>query len=29
MEQSLQLNWENGRLRLSSVIDMFGERGSW
>jgi DNA-binding GntR family transcriptional regulator len=29
MERSLQLNWENGRLRLGSVIDMFGERGSW
>jgi DNA-binding GntR family transcriptional regulator len=29
VEKGLQVNWENGRQRLSSVIDMFGERGSW
>jgi DNA-binding GntR family transcriptional regulator len=29
IEQSLQMNWENGRERLARVIDVFGERGSW
>jgi DNA-binding GntR family transcriptional regulator len=29
MERSLQVNWENGCSRLGSVIDIFGERGSW
>lgn len=29
VEQSLQLNWENGLERLLRVIDVFGERGSW
>ena len=28
VESSLQANWENGCLRLGSVIDVFGERGS-
>jgi DNA-binding GntR family transcriptional regulator len=28
-ERSLQINWENGYVRLSQVIDIFGERGSW
>jgi DNA-binding GntR family transcriptional regulator len=29
MERALQINWENGCSRLGTVIDMFGERGSW
>jgi DNA-binding GntR family transcriptional regulator len=29
MERNLQINWENGCLRLAKVIDVFGERGSW
>lgn len=29
MERALQVNWENGRIRLGQVIDIFGERGSW
>ncbi len=29
VERALQVNWENGCSRLASVIEMFGERGSW
>lgn len=29
VEAGLQLNWSNGSLRLSKVIDQFGERGTW
>lgn len=29
VERGLQANWENGCQRLASVIDIFGERGSW
>jgi DNA-binding GntR family transcriptional regulator len=29
LEHALCENWENGCKRLASVIDMFGERGSW
>lgn len=29
IERAVQVNWENGRERLSHVIDIFGERGSW
>lgn len=28
-ERALQLNWRNGAERLGSVIDLFGERGTW
>ena len=28
-EKGSQLNWENGAIRLSRVIDTIGERGSW
>src|SRR4051794_13919481 len=28
-EKGIQLNWENGAVRLSRVIDTIGERGSW
>jgi DNA-binding GntR family transcriptional regulator len=28
-EKGLQTNWQNGVERLSAVIDMLGERGSW
>ena len=28
-ERAVQLNWENGAERLSSVIDTLGERGGW
>lgn len=28
-ERALQANWQNGCARLASVIDIFGERGSW
>jgi DNA-binding GntR family transcriptional regulator len=27
-EKGIQLNWENGAVRLSQVIDTIGERGS-
>lgn len=29
VERALQVNWENGCVRLGHVIDVFGERGSW
>lgn len=29
VESGLRANWENGANRLASVIDVFGERGSW
>jgi DNA-binding GntR family transcriptional regulator len=29
IERALQVNWENGCVRLGHVIDVFGERGSW
>jgi len=29
LEKALQLNWEQGCERLTSVIEIFGERGSW
>jgi len=29
LEQALSTNWENGCKRLASVIEIFGERGSW
>lgn len=29
LENTLQLNWTRGWERLSKVIDVFGERGSW
>ncbi len=29
LERALNANWENGCRRLASVIDIFGERGSW
>lgn len=29
LERALSVNWENGCRRLASVIDIFGERGSW
>ncbi|RRA49106.1 GntR family transcriptional regulator [Acidipila sp. EB88] len=29
LEKALQLNWTRGWERLSKVIDVFGERGSW
>ena len=29
LERALCVNWENGCTRLASVIDIFGERGSW
>jgi DNA-binding GntR family transcriptional regulator len=29
LERALYVNWENGCRRLASVIDVFGERGSW
>lgn len=29
LENALSANWENGCKRLASVIDIFGERGSW
>jgi hypothetical protein len=29
MERKLQVNWEKGRERLGTVIDVSGERGSW
>ncbi|HEX8812752.1 MAG TPA: GntR family transcriptional regulator [Terracidiphilus sp.] len=29
LERALCTNWENGCTRLASVIDIFGERGSW
>ncbi len=29
VETALQLNWSNGALRLSKVIELFGERGTW
>ncbi len=29
LERALFVNWENGCKRLASVIDVFGERGSW
>ena len=29
LEKSLQLNWRHGWERVSKVIDVFGERGSW
>jgi len=29
LERALTANWENGCKRLASVIDIFGERGSW
>jgi DNA-binding GntR family transcriptional regulator len=29
LEKALQLNWQKGWERLSKVIDVFGERGSW
>ncbi len=29
LERALTANWENGCKRLASVIDVFGERGSW
>jgi DNA-binding GntR family transcriptional regulator len=29
IERTLQINWENGLLRLAVVIEMFGERGSF
>ena len=29
LENALSLNWENGCSRLATVIDIFGERGSW
>lgn len=29
VERGLQANWENGAERLSNVIEVFGERGSW
>lgn len=29
LERALQVNWTNGCHRLGSVIDIFGERGSW
>jgi DNA-binding GntR family transcriptional regulator len=29
LERALSANWENGCRRLASVIDIFGERGSW
>jgi DNA-binding GntR family transcriptional regulator len=29
IERGLQINWENGCVRLGQVIDVFGERGSW
>jgi DNA-binding GntR family transcriptional regulator len=28
-EKGIQLNWENGAVRLARVIDTIGERGSW
>jgi len=28
-ERGIQLNWENGAVRLARVIDSIGERGSW
>ena len=27
IERALQINWENGLLRLATVMEMFGERG--
>jgi len=29
LEKALVVNWENGCKRLATVIDIFGERGSW
>ena len=29
LEQALQRNWTHGWQRLSKVMDVFGERGSW
>jgi DNA-binding GntR family transcriptional regulator len=29
LEHALYANWENGCRRLATVIDIFGERGSW
>ena len=29
LERALCMNWENGCKRLATVIDIFGERGSW
>jgi len=29
LEKALRANWENGCDRLASVIEIFGERGSW
>ncbi|MFP5268551.1 MAG: GntR family transcriptional regulator [Acidobacteriota bacterium] len=29
VERALQTNWENGCIRLATVIEIFGERGSW
>jgi DNA-binding GntR family transcriptional regulator len=29
LERALRANWENGRRRLTGVIQMFGERGNW
>lgn len=29
VEAAMRLNWTNGATRISQVIDVFGERGSW
>jgi DNA-binding GntR family transcriptional regulator len=29
VEHALQTNWKNGCIRLATVIEIFGERGSW
>jgi DNA-binding FadR family transcriptional regulator len=29
VEHTLQKNWMNGLQRISGLIDVFGERGSW